>query len=311
MAAAPGQDDASTLRAMQEEIASFLAQCPDVVDEESRAVRASDAIRRFIDRAPVESQGRGLLCFIMSLLSVSITYAYVLSTTPGTHCALFEELMAEYARVGRVQVRDDRFLSFGNANGQSYCQWLFENADDFQFRRALRVKRATFQYLEERLSHLLAPRPGSFRGDAISAREKIALSLHYLGSRGTNAHLRKSLCEFISQFWIVRLCRAHYCCLCTQVKCFAPAYYFARGTALAMQSSINSSTPFAKHSPMSFVYQMRPNAKQLRRGCSMNGAWRDASARLMASILLSTLANPMMRHSGTTKATAPSLFWAW
>jgi hypothetical protein len=193
MAAAPGQDDASTLRAMQEEIASFLAQCPDVVDEESRAVRASDAIRRFIDRAPVEAQGRGLLCFIMSLLSLSITSAYVLSTTPGTHCALFEELMAEYARVGRVQVRDDRFLSFGNANGQSYCQWLFEKADDFQFRRALRVKRATFQYLEERLSPLLAPRPGSFRGDALSAREKIALSLHYLGSRGMNVLLREPL----------------------------------------------------------------------------------------------------------------------
>ena len=51
------------------------------------------------------------------------------------------------SRVGRAQVNKRKFLSLGNAQGQSYTEWLFESATELEFRRSLRVSKQVFAYL--------------------------------------------------------------------------------------------------------------------------------------------------------------------
>ncbi len=140
---------------------------------------AHDAFTSFAKQPP---STRKFLFAVLIFLAQYITFEASARAEVAMHASAVAT-NTFFARAGRVQVAT-RFLTGGNRHGVSYVQYLFEEASDFEFRRELRVSRRTFATLEQRLTPLLNPKAGSFRKDALSAREKIALSLHYMGSRG-------------------------------------------------------------------------------------------------------------------------------
>lgn len=88
-----------------------------------------------------------------------------------------------HRRVGRLHVAQ-RYLTEGNNRQQTYLQWLFLCASEEEFRRNLRVSKAVFADLETNLNPYLQTKAKSFRRDCLSVREKIAISLFYMGSSG-------------------------------------------------------------------------------------------------------------------------------
>lgn len=127
-----------------------------------------------------------LLAIVLSLLAI----VFIMDSTSLSQqrlMQLHDMEVQDNIRKGRPHVAL-KFMSSGNAAGVTFTQWLFlPGVSDDEFKRAVRVSRATFAYLEAQLTPELRPQPGSFRADTLSAREKIVMALYFMGSRGTCA----------------------------------------------------------------------------------------------------------------------------
>lgn len=79
---------------------------------------------------------------------------------------------------GRVHtLRPQRFVGLGNVAGLSKVEhhWLVRFAQRAEFRRVFRVSPELFERLEQRLGPSLRTKPGSFRSDAFSVRDRIGM----------------------------------------------------------------------------------------------------------------------------------------
>ena len=107
-----------------------------------------------------------------------------------------EELPAKAAKgsqPGRQQVKP-RYLSNGNWQGLRRHEWFHQRADDNDFRRALRVSRATYAFVKQRLQekgYYDEPRKRA-RHDSLSIDERISIALARMGTQAENESLGDS-----------------------------------------------------------------------------------------------------------------------
>jgi hypothetical protein len=87
-----------------------------------------------------------------------------------------------------------RFLSNGNREGLRRHEWIHQHADAAEFRRTLRVSRATYAFLKQRLvdkGYYEEPRKRA-RKDALSIDERISIALARMGTQAENESLGDS-----------------------------------------------------------------------------------------------------------------------